>query len=63
VLASGKNHQVIVKANQPDLCWELEHRFAHPMVVAVTWSRAVTFDQGHGRLEVRRLWFSTALIG
>jgi hypothetical protein len=54
---------MVVKANQPDLCWELERLFAHPILVAAAGSRAVTFDKRHGRLEVRRLWFSTALIG
>jgi hypothetical protein len=54
---------MVGKANQPDLCWDLEHLFAHPILVAATGSRAFTFDKGHGRLEVRRLWSSTALVG
>ncbi len=54
---------MVVKANQPGLHWELAQLFADPALVAETGTRAVSFDKGHGRLEVRRLWTSTALVG
>jgi hypothetical protein len=54
---------MVVKANQPDLQWELDQLFADPALVAATGTRAVSFTKGHGRLEVRRLWTSTALAG
>jgi hypothetical protein len=54
---------MVVKANQPALHWELEQLFADPALVAATGTRARTVTKGHGRLEVRRLWTSTALVG
>lgn len=54
---------MVVKQNQPDLCWEVAQLFADPTLVAATGTRTVTFDKGHRRLEVRRLWTSTALVG
>lgn len=53
----------MVKENQPALDWDLEQLFADPALVAATGTRTVTCDKGHGRLEVRRLWTSTALDG
>ena len=52
-----------VKDNQPRLLWDLAHLFADAALVAETGTRARTFSKGHGRLEVRRLWTSTALAG
>ena len=52
-----------VKENQPLLRWDLERLFADPALVAASGAAARTFDKGHGRLEVRRLWASTALDG
>lgn len=52
-----------VKDNQPHLLWELKQVFAAPALVAETGRHARTFTKGHGRLEVRRLWTSTALVG
>lgn len=52
-----------VKDNQPQLRWELTHLFADAALVAHTGTRARSFSKGHGRLEVRRLWTSTALLG
>ena len=54
---------MVVKANQPQLRWDLEQLFADPALVAQTGTRVCTGDKGHGRLEVRRLWSSTALVG
>jgi hypothetical protein len=52
-----------VKENQPQLLWDLQQVFTDPALVAATGTRARTFDKGHGRLELRRLWTSTALVG
>jgi hypothetical protein len=52
-----------VKDNQPQLLEDLAHLFANPALVAETGTRARSFSKGHGRLEVRRLWTSTALVG
>ncbi len=52
-----------VKDNQPQLLGELAILFADAALVAETGTRARTFRKGHGRLEVRRLWTSTALAG
>jgi hypothetical protein len=52
-----------VKDNQRQLLGDLGHRFADAALVAATGTRARTFSKGHGRLEVRRLWTSTALAG
>jgi hypothetical protein len=52
-----------VKANQPHLLWELQRLFADPTLVAATGTSARSVSKGHGRLEVRRLWTSTALDG
>lgn len=54
---------MVVKANQPQLRWELEQLFADPELVAATGTSTRTVTKGHGRLEVRRLWTSTALVG
>lgn len=54
---------MMVKDNQPHLLWELEQLFADPALVAATGGSARSVDKGHGRLEVRRLWTSTALLG
>lgn len=52
-----------VKANQPDLHWELEQLFADAELVAATSTVQRTVEKGHGRLECRRLWASPALVG
>ena len=52
-----------VKENQPALLWEVERLFGDPALVAATGTAARTFDKGHGRLEVRRLRASAALVG
>lgn len=52
-----------VKDNQPLLLWDLQRLFADPDLVSATGTRVRTFAKGHGRLEVRRLWSSTALGG
>jgi predicted transposase YbfD/YdcC len=52
-----------VKENQPRLLGDLELLFADPELVAATGTRAETRDVGHGRIERRELWTSTALVG
>jgi hypothetical protein len=52
-----------VKENQPLLLWELERLFADPALVTATGTRTRRLSKGHGRLEVRRLATSTALVG
>lgn len=52
-----------VKANQPQLLAEVTHLFADAALVAETGTRARTVSKGHGRLEIRRLWTSAALVG
>ncbi len=52
-----------VKENQPQLLWDVQRVFADPALVAATGTRTRTCDKGHGRLERRRLWTSTALVG
>jgi hypothetical protein len=54
---------MVVKDNQPDLRWDLEQLFADPALAAATGTSHRSFAKGHGRLEVRRLWTSTALTG
>ncbi len=52
-----------VKENHPQLLWDVQRVFADPALVAATGTSTRTCDKGHGRLERRRLWTSTALVG
>src|SRR4029453_11885347 len=52
-----------VKANQPLLLWDLEQVFADPALVSATGTYSRRCSQAHGRLEMRRLTTSTALVG
>jgi hypothetical protein len=52
-----------VKDNQPQLLEDVLRLFADPALVAATGTCARRFSKGHGRLEVRRLWSSCALVG
>lgn len=54
---------MVVKNNQPQLLWELRQLFADPALIAATGTHTRTMSKGHGRLERRRLWASTALVG
>jgi hypothetical protein len=52
-----------VKANRPDLLWELERVCEDERLVTETGTRARAANKGHGRLEVRECRTSTALVG
>ena len=52
-----------VKDNQPQLLEEVRRLFADPVLVAATGTTDRRVSKGHGRLEVRRLWSSGALVG
>ena len=51
-----------VKDNQPQLCEDIVTLFAEPQVVAETLTTAQSIDAGHGRIELRRLTASSALV-
>jgi predicted transposase YbfD/YdcC len=52
-----------VKANQPDLPWDLARPFEDERLVAETGTRCRTVGLGHGRVEVRGCRASAALAG
>jgi hypothetical protein len=52
-----------VKENHPRLLWAVQRVFADPALVAETGTSTRGCDKGHGRLEMRRRWASTALVG
>jgi len=54
---------MLVKANQPDRRWDLERLVEDPGLVAAPGTAARRVAKGHGRLETRRRWASTALAG
>lgn len=62
ILARGGDYLVTVKQNQPELFGEISLLFDQPPP-GEEFATAVQYDKGHGRLEVRRLWASTALAG
>jgi predicted transposase YbfD/YdcC len=63
VLDAGGDYVLIAKENQPQLCDDIRTLFQEPEVVKETLTQATTIDLGHGRIEVRRLIASSALIG
>jgi predicted transposase YbfD/YdcC len=63
VLAAGGDYVLIAKDNQPQLCGDIRTLFQEPEVVKETLTQATTIDLGHGRIEVRRLIASSALVG
>lgn len=62
VVDRGGAYLFAVKENQPDLFGEIALLFEQPPTGEV-FATATQYDKGHGRLEVRRLWASTALTG
>jgi predicted transposase YbfD/YdcC len=62
IRAQGGDYLVIVKANQAELLWAVQTLFAHPPP-GERFATAVRWDQHGDRVETRRLWASTALVG
>ena len=60
IRVQGGDYLVIVKANQPEVQWAVQTLFATPPP-GERFATAVTWDQHGDRVEVRRLWASTAL--
>jgi predicted transposase YbfD/YdcC len=56
------DYLVIVRENQPELLWAIATLFADPPV-GERFATAATWDKHGDRVEVRRLWASTALAG
>jgi predicted transposase YbfD/YdcC len=54
---------MVVGGNQPTLLGDLEELFADPLLVQQTGTTACQITAGHGRIERRALWASTALVG
>jgi hypothetical protein len=52
-----------VKANQPQVLEDVRRLFGDPALVAAIGTSVRSCSKGHGRLEVRRLWSSAALVG
>lgn len=62
IVAEGGDYIMCVKDNQPELCEDIVTLFAEPQVVADTLTTSQSVDAGHGRIEVRRLTASSALV-
>ena len=52
-----------VKGNQPWLWWEVTTLFSDVALIRESGTTALTVDKGHGRLERRQVWTSSALAG
>lgn len=63
VLAAGGDYVLMAKENQPQLCEDIRTLFQEPQVVQETLTQATTVDLAHGRIEVRHLIASSALVG
>lgn len=59
----GGHYVMMVKGNQPTLQAEIEELFAHKEVFNSEIETAVTINQGHGRIEQRRLSTTSLLNG
>lgn len=62
VVAAGGDYLWVVKANQPDLLWEVATLFERPPP-GEAFAAARQDGKHGGRRETRRLWASTALAG
>jgi len=62
IVEAGGDYLISVKENQPTLYEEIALLFAQPPPGEV-FATAVHVDKGHGRVERRQLWASTALVG
>ncbi len=63
LVAAGGAYVMVVKDNHPRWCADIAAVFADPALLAEAGPPAETCDYGHGRIERRRLWTSTALVG
>ena len=62
ILDGDGDYVMLVKGNQPDLLADIRLLFQERQVVAETLTATETVDLGHGRIEVRRLTASNALV-
>lgn len=60
IVQAGGDYLLVVKANQPDLCWAIRILFAEPPA-GERFASASTWDKHGDRIERRRLWASAAL--
>jgi predicted transposase YbfD/YdcC len=59
---AGGHYLMYVKGNQPKMLWALEQLFAQPRRPGVAPPKyAKQAGKGHGRVETREIWVSTAL--
>jgi predicted transposase YbfD/YdcC len=63
LVAGGGDDVMIVKGNQPQLQEDIRLVFQEPSAQTESIAACETVDQGHGRLEERRLTTSPALMG
>ena len=62
ILDGDGDYVMLVKGNQPEMLADIQLLFQERQVVAETLTAIETVDPGHGRIEVRRLTASTALV-
>jgi len=62
ILDGDGDYVMLVKGNQPDMRADIRLLFQERHVVAETLTATATVDLGHGRIEVRRLTASSALV-
>ena len=62
ILDGDGDYVMLVKGNQPDMLADIQLLFQERHVVAETLTAMAPVDAGHGRIEVRRLTASSALV-
>ena len=62
ILDGDGDYVMLVKGNQPDMLADIQLLFLLRHVVAKTLTATAPVDAGHGRIEVRRLTASSALV-
>jgi len=62
ILDGDGDYVMLVKGNQPDMLADIQLVFQERQVVIETLTATATVDLGHGRIEVRRLTASSALV-
>jgi predicted transposase YbfD/YdcC len=63
ILDHEGDYLLVVKGNQPGVREDIATLFAEPAAVADTFAQTQTAELGHGRIEVRTLTSSDALVG